>query len=361
MAKSLHQKEIKNPQESGAPVSDTDDYNLAQSESSVSADAEKHVNTDNFERPRLFTQDQIRVLNRVHEAFARDLSVYLSAQIRTIVDISLTAVVEVGHSEYMMSSAPPTAIYVVQTDKMDHQIIFELDPRLVIFTIEKLFGGPGVFLRKPREVSLIEQRIMSKVMGCAFRELEKAWGQDVEITLREVAFESNIEFVQFTPGVEPALLCTFEVVIQEQRSFINMCYPHRLLERILGRMEMGRSTSGSTKVEQSVLGLNISPASFPDLGVERIGGDDSKNNHGILAEAELEITVELGRRRIPLADVLRLTTGNVIELEKVVGEPLEVYANGHLIAEGEAVVIDEQFGIRITGLVSDWQRARAFL
>jgi len=50
--------------------------------------------------------------------------------------------------------------------------------------------------------------------------------------------------------------------------------------------------------------------------------------------------------------VLRLTTGSIIELEKLVGEPLEIYANGRLIAEGEAVVIDEQFGVRITNLVT---------
>jgi flagellar motor switch protein FliM len=72
-----------------------------------------------------------------------------------------------------MSSAPPSAIYVVEVEELNQKIVLELDPRLVIFTIEKLFGGPGVFLRKPREVSQIERRIMSKVMQRAFRELEK--------------------------------------------------------------------------------------------------------------------------------------------------------------------------------------------
>lgn len=96
----------------------------------------------------------------------------------------------------------------------------------------------------------------------------------------------------------------------------------------------------------------IAPAAFPDLGRETLTGDGSPGNLDLLADVELEVTVELGRRRLPLADVLRLSTGSVIELEKVVGEPLEVYANGRLIAEGEAVVIDEHFGIRITRLAS---------
>ncbi|MEM9665572.1 MAG: flagellar motor switch protein FliN [Bacteroidota bacterium] len=106
----------------------------------------------------------------------------------------------------------------------------------------------------------------------------------------------------------------------------------------------------------------VSSASFPDLGNERqfMPGLENTNFH-LLAEVELEVTVELGRRRLPLAGILALTSGSVIELEKLVGEPLQVYANGRLIAEGEAVVIDEQFGVRITNLASAKQRARAFM
>ena len=105
---------------------------------------------------------------------------------------------------------------------------------------------------------------------------------------------------------------------------------------------------------------SVASVAFPDLGAESIGGDGADANFALLAEVELEVTVELGRRRLPLSDLLQLTTGSVVELEKLVGEPLEVYANGRLIAEGEAVVIDEQFGVRITGLAAR-QRGRALL
>ena len=103
----------------------------------------------------------------------------------------------------------------------------------------------------------------------------------------------------------------------------------------------------------------VARAAFPDLGAEQLGGDGD-TGFALLAEVQLEVTVELGRRKLPLADLLHLTNGSIIELEKLVGEPLEVYANGRLIAEGEAVVIDEQFGVRITSLAAR-QRDRAFL
>jgi flagellar motor switch protein FliN/FliY len=112
----------------------------------------------------------------------------------------------------------------------------------------------------------------------------------------------------------------------------------------------------SSQARSSV--VEVASAAFPELGSEIVGGDGSDAGFALLAEVELEVTVELGRRKIPLADVLRLTTGSVIELDKLVGEPLEVYANGRLIAEGEAVVMDEQFGIRITSLASNRQRTK---
>lgn len=122
--------------------------------------------------------------------------------------------------------------------------------------------------------------------------------------------------------------------------------------------EQAAGTSSEAGAPQPV---QVQPAAFPDLGIESIGGDGSDAGFQLLAEVELEVTVELGRRSIPLADVLRLTTGSVIELDKLVGEPLEVYANGRLIAEGEAVVMDEQFGIRITNLSNGKTRAKAFV
>ncbi|GAB5520837.1 MAG: hypothetical protein RhofKO_30880 [Rhodothermales bacterium] len=105
--------------------------------------------------------------------------------------------------------------------------------------------------------------------------------------------------------------------------------------------------------------VNVSPAAFPDFGRSKraAGGDGESGSFNMLAEVELEVSVELGRRSIPLAEVLRLTTGSIVELEKLVGEPLAIYANGQLIAEGEAIVIDEQFGIRVTSLRASSRRA----
>ena len=267
-------------------------------------DQEERVYPYNFKRPRLFAQSQMRVLHHLHESFARDFSIYLSAQLRTIVDISLTAVDQLLYSEYVMSSATPSAYYVVAVPEMNHKILFELDPRLVIYIIEKLFGGPGEFLNNPREVSQIERHIMGKVMKRAYRELERAWHQVFDINLIEDAFESNAEFVQIIPGVEPALVATFDVKVYEQRSYVKICYPYLLLEQMLGGAGKKQWVSSATN---------------------QVSAPVRERYEDRLRSITVEMHAELGRARLPLQELMQLQEGDVIPLERRSNEPILVF------------------------------------
>jgi len=76
----------------------------------------------------------------------------------------------------------------------------------------------------------------------------------------------------------------------------------------------------------------------------------------LLLDVPLEITVELGRARMTIQDLLGLGPGSVIELDKIAGESLDILVNGRLVARGEAVVVNEKFGARITDIVSPSER-----
>lgn len=76
----------------------------------------------------------------------------------------------------------------------------------------------------------------------------------------------------------------------------------------------------------------------------------------LLLDVPLEVTVELGRSRMTIQDLLALSPGSVLELDKVAGEPLDIVVNDRLIARGEAVVINDKFGIRITDIISKTER-----
>lgn len=87
-------------------------------------------------------------------------------------------------------------------------------------------------------------------------------------------------------------------------------------------------------------------------GIEGLGG----GNLDFLLDVPLQVSVELGRRRIRIAELLALGQGSVLELEKVAGEPLDIRVNDKLIARGEAVVVNDKFGVRLTDIVSPSER-----
>ena len=79
-------------------------------------------------------------------------------------------------------------------------------------------------------------------------------------------------------------------------------------------------------------------------------------NLDLILDIPLKVTVELGRTKMPVSDLLNLTQGSVIELMKLAGEPMEVLVNDKLIARGEAVVVNEKFGVRLTDIISPSER-----
>jgi flagellar motor switch protein FliN len=82
------------------------------------------------------------------------------------------------------------------------------------------------------------------------------------------------------------------------------------------------------------------------------------NDLHMILDIPVQLTVELGRTRIPLKNILQLAQGSVVELETLAGEPMDVLVNGYLIAQGEVVVVNEKFGIRLTDVVTPSERMR---
>ncbi|MES2490894.1 MAG: flagellar motor switch protein FliN [Pseudomonadota bacterium] len=81
-------------------------------------------------------------------------------------------------------------------------------------------------------------------------------------------------------------------------------------------------------------------------------------NLDVILDVSVTLSMEVGRTRIPIRNLLQLNQGSVVELEREAGEPLDVYVNGTLVAHGEVVVVNEKFGIRLTDVISPAERIR---
>ena len=100
----------------------------------------------------------------------------------------------------------------------------------------------------------------------------------------------------------------------------------------------------------------VSPASFANFAPTT--GSTAGNDINMILDIPVQLTVELGRTRIPIKNILQLAQGSVVELEAMAGEPMDVLVNGYLIAQGEVVVVNEKFGIRLTDIVTPSERMR---
>lgn len=92
------------------------------------------------------------------------------------------------------------------------------------------------------------------------------------------------------------------------------------------------------------------------MSTETPEGEVSTRRLDLLLDVPLDVTVELGRNRMTIQELLALSPGAVLELDKIAGEPLDIVVNDRLIARGEAVVINDKFGIRITDIISKAER-----
>lgn len=96
----------------------------------------------------------------------------------------------------------------------------------------------------------------------------------------------------------------------------------------------------------------------PKLETKEMGPSSEAFNLHFILDIPLEVSVELGRTRITIHELLQLGQGSVIELNKLAGEPLEILVNQKLVARGEVVVVNEKFGIRLTDIISPDERVR---
>ena len=110
----------------------------------------------------------------------------------------------------------------------------------------------------------------------------------------------------------------------------------------------------SVRMDESM----ASPAEFQQLSPTP-GAARPSQNIDLLLDVKLPIAIELGRTEMPISEILALGPGSVVELDKLAGEPVDLLVNGKIVARGEVVVVDENFGVRITMLMSPQERLKS--
>lgn len=215
-------------------------------------------------------------------------------------------------------------------------------------------GAPPATLTEAHQSTL--QEFVSQMMSTIATQLSNKVGKGVNTTPPDLKIvQGNVD----VPGTPDVVKITYNLTIQ---NLINSKLYHLMNLELAGEIARGSYVPQMQQPEykpepaqpRTTSQVSISPVRFPPLG-EGIQSIPT-GNINLLLDVPMTLTVELGRTRQLVKDILGLGEGSIIELDKLAGEPVDLLVNGKLIARGEVVVIDENFGVRVTDIVSPAER-----
>ncbi len=124
---------------------------------------------------------------------------------------------------------------------------------------------------------------------------------------------------------------------------------------------MGFGNETATQSPFGTFGAGAGDIDFASFSTPDLGSSSTMDDSGMtrVRDIPLDVTVELGRTRLLIRDILDLAAGSIIELDKIAGEPVDLFANGLLVARGEVIVIDDNFGVRLTEIITAEERLKA--
>jgi flagellar motor switch protein FliM len=255
-----------------------------------------------FRRPNKFSKEQIRTLQNIHENFARRLTNFLSAYLRTPVHVKLAGVTQVTFEEFIFSLPTPTLMTVFKTSAEEGSAMLETNTQFVFPIIDLMFGGEGESPKKTRDLTEIEITVMRRIIGRMLENLRYAW-EDVLLMSPEIEnMDTNPQFNQMIASNETVALLTFATQIRNSHGLINICFPYITLERVLANLTAQHWFSASY----------------------RATGDERHILENLLERVRVEVSVLLGNSNVQVDDFLRFEVGDVILLEQKVSSPLTV-------------------------------------
>jgi len=287
-----------------------------------------------FNFPYKITKEQLRSISRLHEfSFARMTSTLLSQYFRTPVHIHVACVHQDSYEQYIKDLSSPTTLCVIDMSSLGN-IVIEIDPDVSCGLINLIFGGEGVPEKQLHELTDIEKLVMRETINKILPKLSETWKPFIDIDTKLLSIETTPQFVKIVPPNEMSVLISLEISFNDLYGMIKICYPYSVLEPVVKRLTA------------QYRGKRIKQERIMEVSAKTIMKD-------ALQDVNIMLTVELGRTIHTLKEILGMGEGSIMELDKLAGEPLDIFANNKLIAKGEVVVIDENFGVRLTDVCSE--------
>ncbi|MEK8130223.1 flagellar motor switch protein FliM [Paenibacillus filicis] len=295
-------------------------------------DTQKKVRAYDFKRAVRFSKDHIRSLTRIHENFARFLTTYFSAQLRTFVQINVVQVEQLPYDEFIRSIPKMTILNIFEAEPLEGRMVLEVHPNVAFAMLDRLLGGAGTSPTKINALTEIETIVMERIFSRAFESLQEAWKTVVDLSPRLEALETNPQFMQIVSPNETIALISLSTKIGDTTGMINLCIPHVVIEPIMPRLSVHHwfVSQKKTSAPEEMMALQ-----------------------NRLHKAKLPIIAELGESQISVKEFLNLNAGDVITLNRSVDEALRIRIGEKLKYFGTPGTTRGKLAVQISEVVQE--------
>jgi len=289
----------------------------------------KHVRLYNFRHPDKFSKSHLSTMELIYEGFSRHLKTALFVYVRQSINFSLASVEQQSFEEYVESLPTPSSLITFKMKDLSGSAVLEISPELTFLILDRLLGGRGDQPTKVRDLTEIETVIIRKVSERILMAFRMAWSEihDVEPSIESL--ETNPQLLQVVPPNEIVATATLEVRIGEATGAMSVCLPYLTLESVMPKLS--RQVWFSAKFEHK-------------------DGEKAENSRirGNISKVKLPVSIELGRTKISINDLLQLKPGDSIQLDTPANHDVRVLVNGRIKFYAQPGVIGKRLAVKTT-------------
>ena len=287
---------------------------------------DKRIKVYDFKRALRFSKEQIRGVTRIYENYARLLTTYFSAQLRTYVDITVASADQIPYEEYIRSIPNMTILNVFEMSPLEGRMIMEVHPSIAYAMVDRVLGGRGTSLNKIDTLTEIETKLITNLFERTTDYLVEAWAGISTIDPVLSDLEVNPQFLQIVSPNETVVVISMNANVGEASGMMNICIPHMLLEPIIPKLSAHYWMESTSKQK------------LPD----EIEAIEKK-----VKSASIQITAELGETQFMIEDFLSLAKDDIIELNHSIRQPITIKVSGIPKFIGQAGKQNKKLAVQI--------------
>jgi len=329
MAGTLTQDEINALLSSASPGA----LEALEEESPSAPASSRHVRLYNFRHPDKFSKSHLSTMELIYEGFSRHLKTALFVYVRQSINFSLASVEQQSFEEYVESLPTPSSLITFKMKDLPGSAVLEISPELTFLILDRLLGGTGDQPTKVRDLTEIETVIIRKVSERILMAFRMAWSEIYDVEPFIESIETNPQLLQVVPPNEIVAIATLEVRIGESTGAMSVCIPYLTLETIMPKLT--RQVWFSAKFEHR------STEKAENLKIR-----------GNIDKVALPVSVELGRTKISIKDLLHLKPGDSIQLDVSANHDVKVLVNGKIKFYAQPGVVGKRLAVKATKVVN---------